>query len=241
VFLPRPGAGPAPVPGIDSRPSDTELAEIDAALPAQPRHVAVAMCGAAVPSGWWHGGRHADWADAVEAARVVARAAPAELTARRADVPPWHPGRCAALVLDGAVVGHAGELHPRVVAALGLPERTCAMELDLDAFAAPAPAQAPRLSTYPPVLLDVALVVTEVTPAAEVLAAVVAGAGELLEDAAVFDVYVNDALRAAAEKSLAISLRFRAPDRTLTVEEANAARDAAIAAAGERTGARLRS
>jgi phenylalanyl-tRNA synthetase beta chain len=128
-----------------------------------------------------------------------------------------------------------------VVAALGLPERTCAMELDLDAFAAPAPAQAPRLSTYPPVLLDVALVVTEVTPAAEVLAAVVAGAGELLEDAAVFDVYVNDALRAAAEKSLAISLRFRAPDRTLTVEEANAARDAAIAAAGERTGARLRS
>jgi phenylalanyl-tRNA synthetase beta chain len=89
-------------------------------------------------------------------------------------------------------------------------------------------------------LLDVALVVAESTPAADVLAAVVEGAGPLLEHAEVFDVYVNDALRAAGEKSLAIALRFRAPDRTLTVDEANSARDAAIAAAAERTGARLR-
>jgi phenylalanyl-tRNA synthetase beta chain len=90
------------------------------------------------------------------------------------------------------------------------------------------------------VLSDIALVVADATPAADVLAAVVDGAGELLEDAHVFDVYVNDVLSAAGEKSLAIALRFRAPDRTLTLEEANAARDAAIARAGELTGARLR-
>ena len=69
------------------------------------------------------------------------RAARTELTIRRGDQPPWHPGRCAELVLDGGVIGHAGELHPRVVAALGLPERTCAMELDLDAFQPPPPAR----------------------------------------------------------------------------------------------------
>ena len=240
VFLPRPGAGPAPVPGIDHRPSDEQLAAIDAALPSQPRHIAVALCGDAAPAGWWGGGRSADWTDAVDAARVVARAARATLSVRSAATAPWHPGRCAALLVHGDVIGHAGELHPRVVAGLGLPERTCAMELDLDALAAPLPAPAPRLSSYPPVLLDVALVVREATPASDVLDAVVAGAGDLLEDAHVFDVYVNDALRAAGEKSLAIALRFRAPDRTLTLDEAGAARDAAIAVATERTGARLR-
>ena len=47
---------------------------------------------------------------------------------------PWHPGRCAELLLDGSVVGHAGELHPRVCTALGLPPRSVAAELDLDAL-----------------------------------------------------------------------------------------------------------
>ena len=90
------------------------------------------------------------------------------------------------------MVGAAGELHPRVVAALDLPPRTCAMELDLDAFAPPPPAQAPTLSSYPPVLLDVALVVEQAVPAAAVLAAVRAGAGELLESVRLFDVYTDE-------------------------------------------------
>ena len=118
--------------------------------------------------GWWGAGRPASWADAVEAAQVVARAARAELTTRAAERAPWHPGRCAALLLGERVIGHAGELHPRVVEALGLPERSCAMELDLDAFPVPAPPKAPVISTYPPVLLDVALVVADGVPAADV-------------------------------------------------------------------------
>ncbi len=170
----------------------------------------------------------------------MARAARAELTVRAAQHAPWHPGRCAALLLGEQVIGHAGELHPRVTAALGLPERTCAMELDLDAFAPPLPARAPTLSTYPPVLLDIALVVDAGVPAADVLDAVRSGAGALLESARLFDVYVDDTLRREGAKSLAFALRFRALDRTLTVEEATAARDAAIARAAERTGARLR-
>ena len=138
------------------------------------------------------------------------------------------------------MIGAAGELTPRVVAALDLPPRTCAMELDLDAFVPPPPAQAPALSGYPPVLLDLALVVGREVPAAEVLAAVRDGAGELLESVRLFDVYADEQRLGAGLKSLAFALRFRAPDRTLTVDEATAARDAAVAEAGSRLGAVLR-
>ena len=190
--------------------------------------------------GWWGAGRQADWSDAVDAARVVADAARRPLSTRAADNPPWHPGRCAELVVDGRSVGYAGELHPRVVSAFGLPPRTCAMELDLDAIAPPPPARAPHLSTFPPVLLDVALVVDAAVPAADVEAALTEGAGDLLESVRLFDVYVDEDKLGPDVKSLAFALRFRAPDRTLTVEEAAAARDAAIARAAQQVGASLR-
>ena len=190
--------------------------------------------------GWWGPGRAANWADAIESARVAARAARAELEVRKAEVAPWHPGRCAQLLLDGEVIGAAGELTPRLIAALDLPARTCAMELNLDAFGVPRPAQAPVLSGYPPVLLDLALVVAREVPAADVLAAVRDGAGPLLESARLFDVYTDDQRLGAGLKSLAFALRFRAADRTLTVDEATAARDAAVAEAGSRLGATLR-
>jgi phenylalanyl-tRNA synthetase beta chain len=138
------------------------------------------------------------------------------------------------------VIGYAGELHPRVVAALGLPERTCAVELDLGAFEPPPPARAPFISSFPPVLLDVALVVESVIASADVLSALRDGAGDLLESARLFDSYADDERLGSGLKSLAFELRLRAPDRTLTLEEATAARDAAIARARQRTGAVLR-
>jgi len=242
VFHPSRGTGSKPpLPGTAARPTDDQLAALDAALPDQPRHLAVLLCGQFAPHGWWGSGRRADWADAVEAAHVVARAARTTFTARAADVAPWHPGRCAELLLDDAVIGHAGELHPRVVAALGLAERTCAMELDLDALPPAPPASAPEISIYPPVLLDVALVVPSAVPAASVEHTLKGAAGPLLESVRLFDVYIDIDRLGPDARSLAFALRFRAPDRTLTVDEATAARDAAIAAAVERHGARLRS
>jgi phenylalanyl-tRNA synthetase beta chain len=202
--------------------------------------VAAVLAGDLELPGWWGPGRPGGWADAIESARVVARAARVELEIRKADVTPWHPGRCAKLLLDGTVIGAAGELTPRVITALDLPPRTCAMELNLDAVPVPRPAQAPALSGYPPVLLDLALVVAREVPAAEVLAAVRDGAGELLESVRLFDVYADDQRLGAGLKSLAFALRFRAADRTLTVEEATAARDAAVAEASARTAAVLR-
>ncbi|OUD03196.1 phenylalanine--tRNA ligase subunit beta [Streptomyces swartbergensis] len=247
VFKPREEQRIAAVLPVDRRPTDEELAELNAALPEQPRHAAVVLAGAREQAGWWGKGRPADWADAVEAARSVAHEAGAELIIRKGQYGPWHPGRCAelAIAVDGAerVVGHAGELHPRVVKALGLPARTCAMEIDLDAVesAGEATVKAPRISTFPVATQDVALVVDAVVPAAEVEEALRDGAGELLESIRLFDVYENAEQLGEGRKSLAYALRFRAADRTLTVDEASAARDAAVALAGERAGAELRS
>ncbi|WP_326776642.1 phenylalanine--tRNA ligase subunit beta [Streptomyces sp. NBC_01445] len=230
---------------IDRRPTDEEIASLDAALPRQPRHAAVVLTGAREQAGWWGNGRPADWADAVEAARTIAREAGVELIVRGDQHAPWHPGRCAALfaVVDGAetLVGHAGELHPRVIKALHLPERSCAMEVDLDRIerAGTGALQAPRISTFPVATQDVALVVDASVPAADVEQALREGAGELLESLRLFDVFTGEQL-GEGRKSLAYALRFRAGDRTLTVDEASAARDAAVALAAERTGAVLR-
>ncbi|RFU19593.1 phenylalanine--tRNA ligase subunit beta [Geodermatophilus marinus] len=230
---------PAPLLGVDRRPDDDVLAALLGAVPAQPWHVAVALAGHREPRGWWGPGRPAVWADAVQAARLVTEAAGVELAVRAGERAPWHPGRCAELLVDGAVVGHAGELHPRVCAALQLPARTSVMELDLDALPAAGVPAGPRVSAFPPVLMDLALVVGEEVPAAEVDAALRAGAGDLLESLRLFDVWTGAPVPAGS-RSLAYALTLRAPDRTLTGEEAAAVRDAAVTAAAERTGAVLR-
>ncbi|MET9430199.1 phenylalanine--tRNA ligase subunit beta [Streptomyces sp. NPDC003036] len=245
VFHPAAEAGSAVVLPVDRRPTDEEIAALNAPLPEQPRHVAVVLAGAREQAGWWGKDRPADWADAVEAARSVAREAGAELVVRQGQYGPWHPGRCAelAVVADGEeqVVGYAGELHPRVVKALHLPARTCAMELNLDTVerASAGALRAPRISTFPVATQDVALVVGKDVPAAEVERALREGAGELLESIRLFDVFEGEQI-GEGRKSLAYALRFRAADRTLTVEEASAARDTAVALAAERTGAVLR-
>ena len=231
----------APRLPVDRRPTDEEIAQLDAALPRQPHRVATVLAGHREPEGWWGKGRAATWADAVESARTVAEAAGVELTVRQAQYAPWHPGRCAALYAGDRLVGHAGELHPRVVKALHLPERTCAMELDVDLLTQDGPrkVEGPKISGFPVATQDVALVVAEDVPAAEVEAALRAGAGPLLESIRLFDVYTGEQL-GAGRKSLAYALRFRAADRTLTADEASGARTAAIAEAVARTGAALR-
>jgi phenylalanyl-tRNA synthetase beta chain len=229
----------APVPGIDSRPDEQTLAAILGAVPAQPRQAAFAASGDVEPGGPWGPARTVDAADAVAWATSVAAAIGLELVVSAADRAPWHPGRCAALALaDGTVVGHAGELHPKVVAALELPARTVAGELDVDALVAASgtPVQARPLSTFPLAHTDVALVVDEAVPAAQVEAALREGAGEGLESVVLFDVYRGEQT-GEGKKSLAYRLTFRATDRTLTTDEVSALRDKAVAAAAAATGA----
>ncbi|MBC2879258.1 MULTISPECIES: phenylalanine--tRNA ligase subunit beta [Streptomyces] len=245
VFRPTGEELPAGRLPVDRRPTDEEIASLDAALPRQPRRAAVVLAGARERAGWWGQARPSTWADAVEAGRTVAREAGVELIVRQDQVAPFHPGRCAALlaVVDGqeVLVGNAGELHPRVIKAFGLPERTCAMEIELDRLeqAGAGALEAPRVSSFPVATQDVALVVDAGVPAGEVEAALRSGAGELLESLRLFDVFTGEQL-GEGRKSLAYALRFRATDRTLTADEASAARDAAVQVAVERTGAVLR-
>ena len=169
----------------------------------------------------------------------MARVLGVELTVEQAVREPWHPGRCARFrVGSGPEIGHAGELHPSVCEAYGVPARTAAVEVDLDALIAAAPSvvPAPEFSTYPVAKEDVALVVDNDVPSAVLEATLREGAGELLESVRLFDVYTG-AQVGEGKKSLAFALRFRAPDRTLTEAETGAARDAAVALAAQRHGA----
>jgi phenylalanyl-tRNA synthetase beta chain len=240
VVLPRADTPRPPEVPVDRRPSEEQLRGLLAALPEQPVHVAVALAGEWERPGWWGRGRPAGWADAIRAAQLVAEASGIELRVAKAELAPWHPGRCAALWAGDFVVGYAGELSPKVVEALGLPARTCAMEIALDRLPLTEPRPAPIISPFPPVLVDVALVLDDDQPADEVAAALRDGAGELLEQLRLFDVYTGEQV-GDGKRSLAFSMRMRAKDRTLTSEEANVARDAAVAEAGRRCGATVRS
>jgi len=229
----------APVPGTRTRPADATLRQIMAAVPPQPRRVAFTMTGDADPAGWWGPGRPADWTDVVGAARAVASALVVDLAVFADDHAPWHPGRCVRLELaDGTLVGHAGELHPKVVAALGLPPSTCAGELDVDVLTAASDAtvQARELSTYPVAQSDVALVVDEQVAAAVLESALRQGAGTMLESVSLMDIYRGDQV-GPGRKSLAYRLVFRAPERTLTTKEVNGLRDRAIETAAAAVGA----
>lgn len=240
VFLAGDGSV-APIPPVDARPTDDELAAIEAALPRQPRHLAAVICGQWRRPGWQGEAIAAGWPQAFAFADRAAAAVGAEVERRPAERAPWHPGRCAELVVGGEVIGYAGELHPDVVRAFGLPERTAAVELDLDALVrlAPGTGSIRPVSGHPVAKEDVALVVPDAVGAGAVRAALVEGAGELLESISLFDVYTGGHVP-AGHRSLAFALRFRAPDRTLTDVETAAARDAGVALAGERCGAVLR-
>ena len=231
----------APIPAVTDRPSEAELAAIEAALPTQPRHLGAVLTGWWRRPGWQGAGVPADWEQAFALADVVAGAVGATLVRTAADKAPWHPGRCAALSVAGEVVGHAGELHPAVCRDFGLPPRTAAVEIDLDALLRLAPARGSiaSVSSHPVAKEDVALVVAEDVPVGAVKQALADGAGELLESLALFDVYTGSQVPEGC-KSLAFALRFRAPDRTLTDAETAAAREAAVARAAADTGAELR-
>jgi phenylalanyl-tRNA synthetase beta chain len=221
------------------RPTDEEIALLDASLPHQPVHVGAVLAGLREPRGPWGPGRPVQAPDAFEAARVIARACGVQVELRPAQHLPWHPGRCAEIVVEGRVVGHAGQLHPSAVERSGLPKGSCAIEMTLDSIPIVENLPAPRISPFPAVFQDLSLVVEAGVAARDVIDAVRTGAGDLLEDVALFDVYTGPQI-GEGRKSLTLALRFRAADRTLTEDEASAARDAALAAAGERLGAVLR-
>ncbi|OIR42148.1 phenylalanine--tRNA ligase subunit beta [Corynebacterium sp. NML140438] len=233
------GEAETPMPSVEQRPDENTLAKVINSLPKQPLHVATVGVGNAEVEGPWGDARAYTWEDAIESAQIVARTAGAELEVRAVDYLPWHPGRCAELLVEGQVVGHAGELHPQLLEENGLPTRTCAMEMDLSALPLTSQLPAPKLSAYPAVHQDLALVVDETTPAESVRKVVTEHAGPLLETVTLFDVYRSESL-GEGKKSLAFGLLFRANDRTLTEDEASEGRLAAAEAAKQEFNATMR-
>jgi phenylalanyl-tRNA synthetase beta chain len=239
VFLPSEGMGTDSIPPLGVKPSEEVLDGLYDGVPAQPFHLAAVLTGHDSPAAAAHAPRVWDWADALDIARLAGDVLGVEIVVSQGSHQAFHPGRAAQLSLrTGEVVGYAGELHPKLLAASDMPARSVALEINADALfdAAPDVIVARHISTFPVATQDVALVVPADVPADEVLAALREGAGELLEDVALFDVYAGKGIE-EGKKSLAFGLRFRADDRTLTADEASAAREGAVAVAAERFGA----
>lgn len=239
VFLPGDTLGTESIPPLGARPSDEVLDALYDGVPDQPLHIAAVLTGHDSPAAAGHTPRAWDWADALDIARQAGDILGVEIVVSQGHHQAFHPGRTAQLSLrSGEVVGYAGELHPKLLAAHDMPARSVALEIDADALfeAAADVIVARHISTFPVATQDVALVVPQEIPADDVLAALREGAGELLEDVALFDVYAGKGIE-EGKKSLAFGLRFRAADRTLTADEASAARENAVAMAASRFGA----
>lgn len=243
VFLPEPGVayGTEHVPPLAVRPDAATLAELDESIPPQHRHVAVLLTGHVIAKQPGLAPVAAGVADALDAVRVIAAAAGVSIDVAQAQRAALHPGRTGSLSVSGVEVGYVGELLPAVAETADLHGRVVVAELDLDLVLSIAGERvvAASLSGYPAATQDVSLVVGADLPAAEVRAALVEGAGELLESLRLVDDYRGQGL-AEGTKSLTFALRFRAPDRTLTAAEATEAKLAGVAVAAERFGATLR-
>jgi phenylalanyl-tRNA synthetase beta chain len=210
--------------------------------PAEERRHLAALMSEATAGGWRSERRPADFFAAKGVLEAVLAAADLEWSTEPGARPFLDPGKAASVRAAGREIGWIGELHPLVVQDWELgEEQVVAFEIDLDAVAELAAGRVPSyrdVTSFPPVVEDIAVVVGEDVPAARVQAAVRAGGGELLASARVFDLYRGEQV-GEGNKSLALRLEFRARDRTLTDEEV-AERRAAIERELEALGGRLR-
>ncbi len=217
--------------------------------PALERHHLAVLLTEAAPGGWRSERREADFFAArallealLEVAGVDWRAEEGGRPVEEGGRPFLHPGRSASvLAADGTRLGWLGEVHPLVAREWDVPGPVAAFEIDVDALVelrGEAADTYTDVTSFPAVLQDIAVVVAEEVPAAEVEMAVRAGGAELLRGVRLFDLYRGEQA-GKGKKSLALRLEFRAPDRTLTDEEV-AERRAAIERELERIGGRLR-
>jgi phenylalanyl-tRNA synthetase beta chain len=243
VVRPEPGRsyGSGPLPSGLVRPSVEELGELLDSIPPQPLYVSAMLIGVSVERQPGTPAAPYGVADAVDVVRQVAAAVDAEIVIRQGSHHALHPGRTAELFIGEQSVGFAGELLPALAEELDLPRVTAVVELDLGLMIelARADVSPTPIAGFPAATQDLSLVVPSSVPAGDVLAAVVTGAGDLLESARIVDDYRGAGIETGS-KSITLALRFRANDRTLTAAEATAAKLAGVAVATERFGATVR-
>jgi phenylalanyl-tRNA synthetase beta chain len=203
---------------------------------------AAILCGGGKPN-WREPAKAYDFFDIKGIAEMllsrlgVARASVEAVT----DAPLYHPGRCAAFLVKGERVALFGELHPSVQKELDLKKRPCLLEVALTP-ALPESGKGQRIAEmprFPSSVRDLALVVGRGVAAQDIERTIRAAGRELLAGVTLFDVYEGDRIE-AGKRSLAYSMTFRAPDRTLTDAEVTERVDAIVKAVTEKFGAALR-
>ncbi|HET7484530.1 MAG TPA: phenylalanine--tRNA ligase subunit beta [Solirubrobacterales bacterium] len=193
----------------------------------EPHRIGGLAVGPLAPGSWRGGGEPADFFALKGSLEALAGQLGAELAFEAGEEPFLHPGRSARVSVGGEAAGWIGELHPLVCRAWDI-EAAVGFEVDLAALVAVATAGVETfedVTSYPAVNQDIAVVVPGEIAAEQVRAAVLAAGGELLRAADVFDLYEGEQV-GEGNKSLALRLEFRAPDRTLTDEEVAAERSA---------------
>jgi len=213
-------------------------------LPDEPYKLAIAMTGSRQPPAW-------DRKDAPDLdfydMKGLVEAMFDDLglhgvTYAPANHPHFHPGKCAQVSAGGEVLGSFGELHPLVQARYDFAETAVmAAEFDLGSMRSAQPVfQVKSVPAFPPVLEDIAVIVDEYIPAAQVEALIRQSSGEMVTEIRLFDVYRGEQI-GPGKKSLAYSLTYQAPDRTLTDKEAAQTRNKIVRNLEKELGAKLRS
>ena len=195
----------------------------------EPHRLGALVVGPLTPGSWRGGGDAADFFALKGVLEGLADRLGVALAFESAAEPFLHPGRSAKVVVDAAGAGWIGELHPLVCRQWDL-DSAVGFEADLSALVAAASAGKETfedVTAFPAVRQDLAVVVPDEVPAAQVRAAVLTGGGELLRAAEVFDLYAGEQL-GEGRKSLALRLEFRAEDRTLTDDEVATQREGII-------------
>jgi len=200
----------------------------------EPLRIGAIALGPLEPRSWRTAGQPADFFALKGIAEALAGQLRAPLSFAPGEQPFLHPGRTAAVTVGDQPAGWLGEVHPLVCRAWDLP---AAVAFELDAaplFAASEVGEEEYadVTTFPPALRDLAVVVPTEMPAERVRATVLEAGGELLRTARVFDLYEGEQL-GEGRKSLALGLELGAADRTLTDEEVDQVRDAIVAALAE--------
>jgi phenylalanyl-tRNA synthetase beta chain len=212
----------------------------DGKLPEQPDRLAFVLAGKPEPT--WEGA--AEGFDVYDASGIWEMLCDVlsirDASVQQAPIPPFHPWRSAELVIGEVVIGALGELHPSVAAAFGLQGRVVGCELDLAELVidrGPWSYIAP--SVFPPVIFDMAFIVDAATPATDLTVVIREAAGDLLEHLNVFDVFTGESI-GEGRKSLAVNIRLRAGDRTLTDDDAAGVRRSITTSISDRLGGELR-
>ena len=207
--------------------------------PRETVRLAAAVVGEAAAEQWGQPARKVDFHDLKGDLESVAALSGAQLEFRPSLASHGHPGRSADVYRDNQKVGWIGQLHPRLQRALDLDAEVIAFEVDLAPLSARALPRAGDLSRYPSVRRDIAFVVADTVPWAQIAATARTAAGPLLRDVQLFDRYVGQGVE-SGQKSLAMGLILQDNSRTLTDADVAQVVAQVVAAIGDAHGAKVR-